>query len=235
MKIQLETIPVWDAIKTGSECYLCDLKTQAEADSVRFYLGPSVMNPETRVKVNKNGFCQHHFGKLIEAGKPQGLGLIAETYLSETRSALGKSMKNLLEAKAGRKTDKAVAIFDEALLSRTPHCLICEQIENRETRYLYTTACLFAQDPDFKQALKQSKGFCLPHYQKLLHISKEALSAEERKEFIQALTEVELSNLERLQGEVVWMTEKYKTENFDKPWNGCEDAQKRVVRKLTGC
>jgi hypothetical protein len=234
MKIQLETIPVWDAMKTGSECYLCDLKLQSEKDGVAFFLGPSVMNPETRVNVNEHGFCRHHFEKLIEAGKPQGLGLMAETYLETDRKAWGKAMESLLQAKAGRKMDKAVAAFSDAVASRSPHCLICSRVEDREVRYLYTTVRLFITDLDFKVALKHSKGFCIPHFQRLLDISQKALSSEERRDFVQTLTEVELSNLERLQHEVVWMTEKYKTENFDKPWNGCEDAQKRVVRKLTG-
>ncbi len=48
MKIQLETIPVWDGLNSGSECYICDLMKEAEEDALTFYLGPSVMNPETR-------------------------------------------------------------------------------------------------------------------------------------------------------------------------------------------
>jgi hypothetical protein len=234
MKIQLETIPVWDAMKEGSECYLCDLKVKADADGVKYYLGPSVMNPETRVKVNADGFCQKHFAMLSEAGKPQGLGLMADTYLQATRDAVKKQMQGLLDAKPGKKLDKAVMQFDETLSKRDPHCLICAKTAEREERYLYTTAYLFGSDPDFKKALASSKGFCIPHYQALLKMSKEALDAETRKEFVNVLTEVELSNLERLQGEVLWMTQKYKSENFDKPWNGCEDAQKRVVLKLTG-
>ena len=41
-KYQLETIPVWDGIRSGSECFICDLMKQAEDDSLRFYLGASV-------------------------------------------------------------------------------------------------------------------------------------------------------------------------------------------------
>ena len=56
-KYQLETIPVWDGIKSGSECFICDLMEQAQTDSLEFFLGSSVMNPETRVRVNSTGFC----------------------------------------------------------------------------------------------------------------------------------------------------------------------------------
>ena len=50
-KYQLETIPVWDGIQSDSECFICDLMKEALADNLRFFLGASVMNPETRVRV----------------------------------------------------------------------------------------------------------------------------------------------------------------------------------------
>ena len=213
MRVQLDTIAVWDAIKSGGECFLCSLKKQAETRSVKFYLGPSVMNPETRV---------------------QGMALMSDTYLHETRESLEKAMKGILDAKAGRKVDKAVAAFQQAVEKRQPQCLVCRQVEEHDIRYTYTTAYLYGHDPDFQKALQEGKGFCLPHYQMLLVWSKEALDAENRKRFVTDLTEVELRNLERLQDDVLWQTQKFKAENFDKPWNGCEDAQKRVVGKLGG-
>ena len=234
MRVQLDTIAVWDAIKSGGECFLCSLKKQAETRSVKFYLGPSVMNPETRVKVNQSWFCHDHVQQLLAAGKVQGMALMSDTYLHETRESLEKAMKGIFDAKAGRKVDKAVAAFQQAVEKRQPQCLVCRQVEEHDIRYTYTTAFLYGHDPDFQKALKEGKGFCLPHYQMLLVWSKEALDAENRKRFVTDLTEVELRNLERLQDDVLWQTQKFKAENFDKPWNGCEDAQKRVVGKLGG-
>ncbi len=234
MHIQLDTIPVWDAIKNGGECFLCDLKKKAEAQSVKFYLGPSVMNPETRIKVNRSWFCHDHVSQLLAGGKVQGMALMSDTYLSETRESIKKSMQGIVDAKPGRKTEKAILSFVDALKKRAPHCLICDQVKEHDVRYVYTVAYLYGHDVDFQKALRESKGFCLPHYQMLLAWSKEALEAENRKKFVADLTELEMRNLERLQGEVLWQTQKYKAENFDKPWNGCEDAQKRVVGKLSG-
>lgn len=34
MKLELETIPVWDGVASKSECYICDL--MAEAQRMRF-------------------------------------------------------------------------------------------------------------------------------------------------------------------------------------------------------
>ena len=41
-------------------------------------------------------------------------------------------------------------------------------------------------------------------------------------------------NLDRVQADDYYLTQKYKSENKDKPWNGCEDAAKRAVYKLIG-
>jgi len=59
-------------------------------------------------------------------------------------------------------------------------------------------------------------------------------SASVRPEFVRALTQLELANLDRIAKDVYWMTQKYKSENMDKPWNGCEDAHKRGTNKITG-
>ena len=56
MKIQLETIPVWDGLKSGSECFICSLMKEAESDSIRYYLSSAIMTPEVRVETNTHGF-----------------------------------------------------------------------------------------------------------------------------------------------------------------------------------
>ena len=61
MKIELETIPVWDGVKSESECFICDLMNKAEEDALDYYLGPAIMVPEIRVEINRKGFCPAHF------------------------------------------------------------------------------------------------------------------------------------------------------------------------------
>lgn len=234
MKYELETIPVWDGVKSGSECFLCDLMTQAEEHAVSFYLGSSVMNPETRVKVNEQGFCRAHFAKLVAAGKPQALALICDTYLARSRKLLAGPMEAIVSAKPGRKLDGAVRSFSSALESRERGCLVCDQMQGRLDRYCFTTAYLWGQDDDFRHALAESKGVCLPHLDALLVMSAQALDASHRADFCKALIDLTNRNLDRIAADVLWMTQKYKSENIDKPWNGCEDAHKRAVFKMVG-
>ncbi|WP_320129211.1 DUF6062 family protein [uncultured Sphaerochaeta sp.] len=234
MKIELETIPVWDGVKSGSECFVCDLMKGAEQHAISFYLGNSVMNPETRVKVNEHGFCPTHAQMLLVANKPQGIALMADTYLSTTREKLEKNFKALLGAKPGRKTLNAITDFSNQLEKREEGCLVCTSMQGRLERYCFTIAYLWNQDADFKKALGESKGFCLHHFQKILEASNQALSGSVQTDFVKAITQLELANLDRIGEDVRWMTQKYKSENFDKGWNGCEDAHKRCVNKMTG-
>jgi len=234
IKYKLETIPVWDALEKDEECFLCSLMEEAEQHGVDFYMGNSVMNPETRVMVNEHGFCSHHFQMLSAANKPQGLGLVCDTYLAQSREIFKKSFDDLLNAKPGRKSINAVKQFSEELEKREQGCLICTQMQKRLDRYVYTIIYMAHHDAEFKKALSNSKGFCLHHYDILINSANDVLGKNEGAAFIKYVTELELKNLERIQGEVLWLTQKYKNENKDKPFNGCEDAHKRTVSKMVG-
>lgn len=234
MKIQLETIPVWDGIKSNSECYICDLMAEAQHDAISFYLGSSVMNPETRVRVNEHGFCYKHAQMLVAANKSQGVALMIDTYLAKSREKFESSFNELLGAKSPRLAKKAIEHFSEGLERRESGCLVCTSMQDRLVRYYYTTAYLWGEDKEFREAFSESKGFCLHHFQGLLQHSKKALSPSVQPEFVRALTQLELTNLDRIAKDVHWMTQKYKSENMDKDWLGCEDAHKRGMNKMTG-
>ena len=118
MKIQLETIPVWDGIKSNSECYICDLMGEAQRYAISFYLGSSVMNPETRVRVNEHGFCYKHSQMLVTAQNSQGVALMADTYLAMSREKFEHSFNELLGAKSARQAKKAIEHFSEDLKKR---------------------------------------------------------------------------------------------------------------------
>ncbi len=230
-KYQLETIPVWDGIKSGSECFICDLMQQAERDSLDFYLGSSVMNPETRVRVNSIGFCPEHTAKLVESGHPNSMAVLWESHLERTRNEIAKT---LVELESPRNLKKTVANLDSILAGREKGCLICQRMEDRLDRYCFTIPYLWGQDPEFRKAFEQSKGFCLHHMAHILRMSLDALDSKQQKLFAQSMSALMQENLKRTADDLVYMIEHYKSENRDKPWNGCEDAQIRAVYKEIG-
>ncbi|MDN5333836.1 hypothetical protein DYP60_10745 [Sphaerochaeta halotolerans] len=234
MKLELETIPVWDGVQHNSECFICELMTEAQKDAINFYLGNSVMNPETRVRVNEHGFCPKHWRMLTAANKPQGVALMSDTYLETSRKKGEAAINGLLSAKSPKQAKKAVGAFHAVMDSREKGCLVCSSMEERLQRYLYTTCYLWGEDPAFREALSQGKGFCLHHFSLLLETAQKALSSSLYPEFVRELSKIEVASLDRIAKDVHWMTQKYKSENADKPWHGCEDAHKRTVDKMTG-
>lgn len=229
-KYQLETIPVWDGIASQSECFICDLMQEAQKDSISFYLGSSVMNPETRVKVNTIGFCPQHTSMLVQSGSPNSMAVMWESHFEETRRQLEKILDEMEHPKNVAKTARKLR---EATDSREHGCLICNRMEERLNRYCFTIPYLWGQDMQFREAFAKSKGFCLPHMARIMELAPEALDEKTAKDFSCAMAELQKRSLERVAHDLWYMTEHYKSENRDKPWNGCEDAQKRAVYKET--
>lgn len=234
MKIVLETIPVWDSLKKNEECFLCSLTKEAEKDAVSYYLSSAIMTPEVRVETNRYGFCKTHMRALAEGGKPQSLSLLMDTYYDENKNSLSSSFRAIESAAKAKKAEKAIEEFKARWAERMNGCLICTRMEDRLYRYAYTVDALFAEDPDFKKELLASKGFCVEHTLKLAEVAKDALSGDALLEFYKAIFSLLERNLDRVQHDDWWMSQKYKSENKDKDWNGCEDAHKRAVYKLVG-
>lgn len=235
IKYQLETIPVWDGITSNSECFLCDLMQQAQEDSLKFYLGASVMNPETRIKVNEIGFCPKHTDLLVKSGSPNAMAVLWESHFTKTRTTIEKSLSDLSNTHNPKKTiAKLSKIIENRVEDPQANCLICNRMEDRLNRYCFTIAYLWGQEQNFRDAFARSKGFCLPHMTRILELSLEALDSKNQKKFAKAMSELQSKNLERVAHDLWYMTEHYKSENINKPWNGCEDAQKRAVYKEIG-
>ena len=234
MKIVLETIPVWDGLNENSECFICSLMKRAESDALGYYLSSAVMTPEVRVETNTYGFCKTHMRKPAEANKPQVLSLIMDTYYEENKKYFKPSFEKIASAKKVKHAEKAIEDFKTQVESRDRGCLVCSRMEDRLYRYCFTVAALFAEDSDFREALKKSKGFCLQHTLALSSIAPDAISGDILLEFYKTIFSLLDLNLDRVQHDDWWMSQKYKSENKDKPWNGCEDAQKRAVYKLVG-
>lgn len=234
MKEQLETIPVWDGVKSGSECFICDLMEKAEEDSLNYYLGPAVMVPEIRVEINRTGFCPEHFRALADKNKAQPLALVCDTYYEESRKIFKPSFESIAKASSPRKALKAFASLESEIGKRESGCLVCRHMEKRLERYAETVAAMFEEDAEFRKALEGSKGFCTHHTIELVHYAEHVLRGDVLTEYIKTLARLLEENLARVQKDAWWMTQKYKSENRDKSWNGCEDAHHRAALKITG-
>ncbi len=234
MKLKLETIPVWDAFSSESECPLCLLMAASEQDAVSYYTGSSVMHPETRVQVNTKGFCPTHWSAVLEGGSAQSVALLSHTFLLETMKQTEKSLDSLSQPSRAKKLKKMAADFISTLKRRSTGCLVCDRMAERRERYLYTIIKLYFDDAEFREMFLGSKGFCLYHTQDLITMAQKMLKDKDYAVFIKDMAVVTQKNLERMASDVHWMTQKYKSEFADSPWNGCEDAHRRTVKTFTG-
>lgn len=222
MQETIYTIPVTDAFNAPTECPLCTLYKKFEADSINYYLGPSLMQPENRIDTNDKGFCRRHFTMLLDSRANRlGLGLILDTYLQKQHSRLGKM--------AAKPEDLILY-----LKKHQTQCCICEKLDYTVDRYLEVILHLWHKEEDFKIKFQKGLGFCTEHFTMLLEGAQKYLGRSARKEFARQLIQLQLDNLDRMEKEVNWFTKKFDYRFKDEPWGTSKDALERSIGKIVG-
>ena len=248
MKYHIDTIPVWDAIKLAGECFLCALKRKTELGEVDHYLGASVMEPDTRIQVNKKGFCCHHQRMLYAIDNRLGHALLLESHVSETRERLAHAVKQVKSAAKGasgasrkaRLTGKAPGAAQQmenaaaALEALTKSCIVCDSIEENKGRYLHTFFHRYQNATEFRKKFQGCKGMCIPHAAELLRTAAGELPAKALPEFAETVCRLETEAFYRMQEDVSWFCRKFDYRNYDEPWYNSRDAVERTVNKLRG-
>ncbi len=244
---QLETIPLWEAyrevlqtrdtledssVEKSIHCPFCLLQRRAEQDYLNFYLGASVMNPENRVAVNREGFCPEHLFKLLKERKNHGYSLMLHTHLGELR----KNHPLLLQAqsgKAGKSSKKQLLTSVEKLSRGIESCLVCDGITSRMDRYGATAAHLWQRDAEFRE-LFPTTPICLTHLPLLLERGADMLGKGDVQEYAATLQRLFAETIKQLDADIEHYTQMYKAENHGKPWGRAEGALERLVTFLGG-
>ena len=247
MRYHIDTIPVWDAVKLEGECPLCALRRKVEKTDVERYLGGSVMEPDTRIRVNEKGFCQRHHKMLSEQKNKLGHALMCHTHLKTTMqkahgafdraqiAAKEESTAPLMKRMMG-KTGSREEILKAAKMLReiTDSCILCDSIDENMQRYAYTLLHLYQNDASFRRAFAASKGLCLKDMALLMEMAAHEMSGKMLDEFIRDLCSATEKSLEKTEGDLEWFTLKFDYRNADKPWGDSKDALERAVTKLRG-
>ena len=246
MKDTIYTIPVSEAFEKDCECPICELKSRFEKDTVEYYIGPSLMEPDTRIETNDTGFCARHFELMYGTQANRlGLGLMLDTYMQEQISRLKKAAGNPKSVsqeepekktlfKSKNKTGSKSAGIIEYLEKHEKKCSICKKLDYTMNRYIEIILQLYFSDKDFRDKFQTGKGFCLPHLKLLLIESKKHHSDSKHTEFSDTIIKMQLENMERIEKEVDWFTKKFDYRNTDAPWGNSRDALIRGIKKMTG-
>ena len=236
MKEKLYTIPVNDAVNANDECPICNAEQSLENDAIEYAIGPgaSYMESDIREMTDKAGFCRRHFNMMYKYGNSLGNALILTSHVHKVSEDIKKEMKNYRGAKGGLFSKGGTSNVEEYINSLNGKCFVCDYYRDTYKRYIATFFHLYENDGEFREKIKNGKGFCLPHMGELLHEAPGYLKGKLLDDFTSELFEIQSRNLDRIEEEISWFVEKFKYENQDKDWKESKDAIPRTIQKLTG-
>lgn len=240
MKETIYTIPVNDAYDSKCDCPLCLLKQRSEEKELDYYLGPSLMEPDTRVITNKTGFCPDHMAKLNKRVTNRlGLALVLHTHLldfdKDISEDLTKSAPNKAGLFKGKSSDykNTLNSLADRIENRVNSCPICEKMNDSISHYNETIMYMFSHDAAFKNKFINCKTHCLPHTASLLRSAASKLSQNDASDFVTAIANSNKATFEELEKDVEWFTLKFDYRNKEKPWGNSKTAIIRTIKFLS--
>lgn len=245
MKEKIYTIPLMDAFRAQDECPFCFIERNLEQHAMDFVLGSgaSYMEDDVRAETDKIGFCRTHYKKMFDYGNRLGTGLILTTHFKKKNEELKQQMKMFSPAKASvlghfKKTkvdaENPRTNIGAWVKEQTASCYICDYYKNTYNRYLDTFFELYWKSPEFQELLKNSKGFCIPHFADLVETGDTLLSDKEKQSFYGDLFPLMEHNLQRVTEDLEWFCDKFDYKNKDADWKNSRDAIQRGMQKAAG-
>lgn len=227
---QIYTIPVNEAFDDSRDhhdvgCPLCTLYRKLEEDELSLILGASMMEPDVRVRTNREGFCPTHFTAMLKRKNRLGLALMLESHLNELSPVL---FPQGLAALGGR--EKTVARLSE--LERD--CYVCSRIDFNLSRMIETAVLLYEENAEFREKFRAQPHFCLPHYRRLLAVARDRLPKKLRGAFFREIGEVEERWFASLSGDVSAFCRSFDYRSEEPLTEEEKTSVERAVKGLSG-
>lgn len=241
MKEQLYTIPLNDAVNAQDECPFCYIERSIEQDLLDFVLGSgsSYMEADIREMTDNAGFCRTHFQKMFDYGNTLGNGWILKTHYQKMIQEMQKQFAGFKPGKTSLKDKLLKNASSENpigmwITQKEESCYICKHYQDTYARYLDTFFYLFKQDAEFREKIKNGKGFCLPHFGDLCNGADRKLSDKDKEAFYDMMLPLMEENMKRIAEDVAWLVEKFDYRSKDADWKNSRDAIQRGMQKLKG-
>lgn len=226
---QIYTIPVGEAFDLVGEkkecgCPFCVLYKKLQNDEIDIILGASMMEPDIRIKTNKEGFCLSHYNIMLRRKRMLGMGLMLESHLDEvTKWVEGKTL-------FGKKVQASV----DSLSALEESCYVCGRINKNLSAMIATAVYLFESDFSFRERFSKAPWFCLPHYRKMIDYASKKMSKRAFAEFYDVAYKIESEYVKKLKGDVSWFCKKFDYRYDEEPWYDSKDSVYRAVKFLSG-
>ena len=241
VKEQIHTIPISDAFDNAGECPFCYIEKRTEDHVMDFVLGhgASYMEADIRDMTDKEGFCRAHFKKMFDYGNSLGNAWILKTMYMRHIEEMDKEFKNFKPDSVQRsglfkKANASSNSIVDWINKRESTCFICDSVNKTFNAYMKTFFTMYEKDPELKEKLKNTKGFCLDHLKVVLEGADTYLKGDKRKEFYDIVLPLMHDNMNRIYEDVAWFIEKYDYKNKDADWKNSKDAIQRGMQKLRG-
>lgn len=207
MKENIYTIPLTESLENAQMCPFCFLENKLERGEIEYALGPSMMEPDSRIKSNETGFCRIHLNMMLKENKRLPLALMLSTHLEHILDETGK-----VRTKPGGGLLKKTKQPDiSSLKSCTNGCVICDKIKYDTERYIEVFHHLFRREKDFKDKVTRCGKLCARHGTALLENA-----AEDEAAFIINLLKSNLTaGISELKAFIDMFDYRNRTENAD--------------------
>ena len=221
MRYHIQTAPIWDAFKENDACPLCKLYARTEQRLVKQYTGEAVMEPDYRVRVNERGFCARHLSQLFNGDNKLGVALQVNTRTEKIISDID-FIENSKKAK--KLADKLATTLDT--------CVICDEVDSVMERYFYTIAQMYDNEAEFPKLLKESQGFCLPHFIELLRFV--SYAGKSANEYTSVITKLQKDNMRKDNLSLERFTKRFDYNSSDKFSSSTDTALEKSIKRLKG-
>jgi len=212
MKERIYSIPLTDALNENCGCILCTLEKKLEKDSIAYFLGPSLMEPDGRELTNKNGFCKPHMKMLLEGNHRLGIALMLETHLPEVIKGFSPRKKGGLF-----KRGYDLKLTAEKIYSAVRSCAVCGKISAQLTDAAENLVYLWNCEKDFKDRFEASEGLCLEHMALVLSVCERELQTKKAQNFAKMLYNLQKSRFSEICDDIHSFTLSFDYRNKEKP------------------
>ncbi|MCL2362084.1 MAG: DUF6062 family protein [Defluviitaleaceae bacterium] len=230
MKEYIHTIPVIEALREPGNCAFCVMYNRIEEHAIQFVMGPSYMEEDVRMETNRIGFCDNHLPAMYAEQNRLGLALMLTTHIQQLNKDLSTIIKNKLPSPFfGKDTTGPLAKIQSHLDKTVQACYVCNRVEHNFALYIGTFLHIWVKGGEDAKLIKKQKGYCLPHFTRLIKIANEEFSRSKRDKFIEEIVEPQLAMLKELEEDLDWFTQKFDHRNAKEPWKNSKDALPRAL------
>jgi hypothetical protein len=231
---KLEISKVHDAYRQGVECPLCFLQASAEKALLTSLQHSRAMQPDVRVRTNREGFCPEHLRRLYAGENKLGLALTAHTRLQHVIAEAAAALEDAARAAGGRDARPAAGRAAARLSALGATCYVCGLLLQDSQRYRFTILYLWSKDPEFPAVFRASRGFCIPHFAAMTDEAARSLRPDRLRSWLAESGALLHGSLESLEKDLHSFTQLHQADNRSPGTEAERTALVRTLQKLAG-